>query len=318
MGLQRRSGVADFFARFPSDDACLEHVFATKWGTHSACPQCGQLGSWRRIRGTKKWRHSCRKHLSPLKDTIFYRSNLSLMAWFYALLLFANSSTGMRSSFIRRQLGLGHRSAIRVCGMIRVHMATMPRPAMLGGIGKTVHIDEAYLRFLIDHENGARAPAIVVGIACEGQVICCKVPDRKAATLIPLIKSKVVAGSTIITDMHLAYSKLAEHGYTHIRINHSKAFHDFNGNTNNKIEVFWATVKRTMRSYRQISPDKFWTFLAEIEFRYNRRHNRGANFEELISTFNPISLTDQNALRERFEWLPSRQPTADGDKPPSS
>ena len=49
------------------------------------------------------------------------------MAWFYALLLFANSSSGVRTSFVRKQLGLGHRSSFRLCRMIRVHMATDAR-----------------------------------------------------------------------------------------------------------------------------------------------------------------------------------------------
>lgn len=237
-----------------------------------------------------------------------YRSNLSLMAWFYAFFLFANSSSGMRSSFVRKQLGLGHRSAFRLCHQVRIHMATMPRPNRLGGTGKSVQIDEAALRYLVNPEGRANQTAIVLGLSCDGETISTIVPDRRARTLIPLIRKLVVPGSTIITDMHKAYSSLGQNGYDHIRINHSVAFHDFQGNTTNAIEVYWASVRRSLRGYRQVSPENLWTYLAEIEFRYNRRHRHDTAFEDLISHFESCLPAREDKWRSRFEWQPDRQP----------
>ena len=298
----RAFGIAQFFERFPDEDACLEHIFACRWGDHSPCPRCEQLGSWRRIRGTKKWRHSCGRHVSVLKGTIFYRSNLPMMAWFYGLLLFANATAGMRTGFIRKQLGLGLRGAFRLCRMIRVHMATMPRPVRLGGTGKRVHVDEVHLRYLVDREGGPHRSAIVMGIECDGEVICGIVPDRRAETLVPILVSRVAAGSIIVTDMLGAYARLEKHGFEHIRINHSVAFHDFQGNTNNRIEAFWATVRRSLRSYRQVSAENLWLYLAEIEFRYNRRHVRDTGFIDLITRFESYDPNCEDIWRSRYDW----------------
>lgn len=233
---------------------------------------------------------------------MFYRSNLSLMAWFYALLLFANASAGVRSGFIRKQLGLGHKGAFRLCHMIRTHMATMPRPAMLGGPGKTVHIDELHLRYLAMPASDVRGSAIVLGMACEGEVLCGIIPDRRAETIIPIVLSRVSPGSTIVSDNHGAYNGLQRHGFKHIQINHSLAFHDFRGNTNNAIEAYWATVRRTLNGYRQVSPDNLWTYLAEIEFRYNRRHRKQTAFDELVSYFSPYGPALEPEWRRRFDW----------------
>jgi len=60
-----------------------------------------------------------------LKGTAFFRSNLSLMASFYALLLFCNSSSGVRSAFIRKQLGISLKGAHRLCNTIRLHMVSI-------------------------------------------------------------------------------------------------------------------------------------------------------------------------------------------------
>lgn len=107
--------------------------------------------------------------------------------------------------------------------------------------------------------------------------------------------------------MHLAYRQLEQLGYSHIRINHSIAFHDFNGTTNNEIEAFWATVKRYLRSYRQVSRDNLWAYLAEIEFHYNRRHSKHLVFDELISNFPSQNSDNQMHWRARYEWHRSHE-----------
>jgi transposase-like protein len=207
------------------------------------------------------------------------------MAWFYAFFLFSNSSIGMRAGFIRRQLGIGHNSSHRLCRMIRVHMAAMARPDKLGGEGKTVHIDEVQLRYIASATGKPNDAVIVFGLASEGRVLSAIVPDRKARTLIPEIVARVVPGSKVVTDMLSGYRKLANYGFDHVQINHSVAFHDFRGHSNNEIEAYWSTVRRMLRSARQVSRAHMWTFLAEIEFKYNRRHIKNTIFEEIISSF---------------------------------
>lgn len=225
------------------------------------------------------------------------------MAWFYGLFLFANASAGIRTGFVRKHLGLGHNSSVRLCRLIRIHMASMPRAGIFGGDDKIVHIDEVYLRFLRPQSGGKHTAAIVLGMACDGKVMCGIVPDRRAKTLMPLILDRVQAGSTIVTDMHKAYLGLERHGYRHIRIDHSRAFHDFKGNTNNEIEVFWASVRRNLRLYQQTSVKHLWTYLAEIEFHYNRRHSPHSKFDDLITRFQPFSEQSEAAWHSRFDWV---------------
>ncbi len=302
MAAKKVFGVAQFFERFPDEEACLQHIFDVRFGTHTPCPSCGDLGPWSRIKNTKKWRHACGKQISPLKDTVMYRSNLSLMAWFYAILLFSNTSIGMRAGFIRKQLGIGHNSSYRLCHLVRAHMASMSRAEMLGGEGKAVHIDELSLRHIAYGGGGRNESVIVLGFACEGQVISAIVPDRTSKTLIPHIVARVRPGSTIVTDMLSGYYKLAQAGFDHVRINHSVAFHDFHGHTNNEIEAYWSTVRRMFRASRQVSRENAWSFLAEIEYKYNRRRSKESIFEELISTFPRHDSESLPVLRARYDW----------------
>ena len=297
------TSVAEFFERFPNEQACLAHVFETRFGNHSPCPRCGEVGRWTPIKGTKKYQHCCRQHISILQGTAFYRSNLSLMAWFYALLLFANSSTGMRSSFLRRHIGIGVKSANRMGNVIRTHMAAFEPQRMIGGPDKLVHIDEA----IVGHVVGGirQSPHIVMGMACDGEVLSGLLPDRTLTTVNAAITRHVRPGSILVTDCHLAYSGLERNGWEHIPINHARAFHNFAGMTNNPIEVYWSVLKRALRMYGKFAPHNLWRFLAEIQFRYNRRRATKSPFLELVGAFPQIGPHQVERLRHTFDWSTS-------------
>jgi transposase-like protein len=109
-------------------------------------------------------------------------------------------------------------------------------------------------------------------------------------------------GSKVVTDMLSGYRKLGKYGFDHIQINHSVAFHDFRGNSNNHIEAYWSTVRRMLRSARQVSRSHMWTFLAEIEFKYNRRDAKEAIFDEMISEFPDIDGENIKILERKFDW----------------
>lgn len=181
-------------------------------------------------------------------------------------------------------------------------MASMARPDMLGGVGKTVHVDEVHLRYIANNAGGPNDAVIVFGLASEGKVLSGIVPDRKSGTLIPHIVARVLPGSKVVTDMLSGYRGLSRYGFEHVQINHSVAFHDFRGHSTNDIEAYWSTVRRMLRSARQVSRAHMWTFLAEIEFKYNRRHIKHTVFEELISRFPPYGFGSNRMLEARFDW----------------
>lgn len=231
-----------------------------------------------------------------------YRSNLSLMAWFYAMLLFANSSTGMRGSFLRRQLGLGLRSSARLSNRIRLHMAACERPEQLGGPGKTVYVDETLVRYGVLPDQSRPSAVIVMGLACEGQVLSGIIPDRRRTTVLPVIQRLVRPGSTIVTDGHASYKRLARAGWRHKVVNHSVWFSDFAGTDMNDIETYWRVLKRTFSSYRRINFDNLWLYLAEVEFRYNLRRSPIGVFEHLIGQFPIVGNDEAGAINARYCW----------------
>lgn len=296
------TGLLEFCRRFPDEDACLHLIFQMKFGNHTPCPYCNTIGRWSKVRGAKKYFHSCRKHISPLKETAFYRSNKSLTSYFYALLLYSNCANGVRSSFLRKQLGIHCKSSHRLCNRIRLHMATYDRPQKLGGPGKLVEVDEVLLRHVWAKGDQQHQATIVMGMACGGMVLSGIIADRKRQSLHSNILKYVEKGSTIVTDDWAAYRGLEQLGFKHVSVNHSRGFFNERGFSTCEIDSYWAVVRRAMRGYRQAAPRNLWMYLAEIECRYNSRHDRSALFESLISHWPALTPETMVEFERRFDW----------------
>ena len=100
------------------------------------------------------------------------------------------------------------------------------------------------------------------------------VPDRTAATLVPLIEEYVEEGSWIWSDEWGACNRLSERGYTHETVNHSECFVDpVTGANTQKIENRWKECKLWLKGVRK--PNHLvQTHLDELSWRMNNVNNQ--------------------------------------------
>lgn len=147
-----------FLAKFPDSDACLEHIFATRFGAHYPCPGCGSAQGWYRIGKSTAYAPRCcfRQRVYPLSGTLFAHSNVPLHKWFYAILHFCNAGAGLSANFLAIQLGISGKAATRMADRIRRHMHAIDADLRIGGDGVRVLVDETKLRNVIDPVKGAR------------------------------------------------------------------------------------------------------------------------------------------------------------------
>ena len=104
-----------------------------------------------------------------------------------------------------------------------------------------IEVDESYFggKRKGKRGRGAAGKVPVFGILKrQGRVYTKIVPDVKSATLIPIIKQKVVPDSIVYTDSWHSYNVLDVSDFHHVRINHSKLFAE-GRNHINRIENFW-------------------------------------------------------------------------------
>jgi len=187
-----------------------------------------------------------------------------------------------------RHLDINRRTTDRIYRIIRAKIADFAETTQTIFTGE-VELDESYFGGKRKYERGrsTKQKVPVFGILKRnGQVYTQIVPDVSRATLMRIIRTKVVPESVIYTDSWRSYDGLIIDGYRHYRINHSQEFAHGKRNHINGIESFWSYAKRKLVKHYGIPPQRFYFYLKEMEFRFNYRHRRNlAKFiEEIVKS----------------------------------
>lgn len=283
--------VTDFFRRFPTDDACLDHLMQVRYGDHADCPKCGKEDALYRLKKLPAYACSrCGHHVHPMVGTPFERSRTPLQKWFYALYLFTTTRHGVAAKELQRQLGVTYKTAWRMGHEIRKYMGRVDGDGTLSG---HVELDEAFIGGRIkgrkkDGITGRGAKKIVVFGMVErgGEIIARVVKTAGRKDLFPLISNYVAPGTRISTDEWPAYKTLPALGYTHKTVRHG-AKEYARGNTHvNTLEGFWAILKRSIRgTHIHVSRKHLQKYLVEFEFRFNRRETPHRMLHDLLASF---------------------------------
>jgi transposase len=263
-----RYTLKDFKTEYPDDQACLLAVLDNRYGT--TCPRCGVIGvKWHPINGRKGFVCSeCDRHVYPLADTIFRKSETSLWNWFYAIFQFSVSKNGVSAKELERTLGVTYKTAWRMCRQIRKLMEDEGDP-----LTGEVEIDETYIGGRHKRSAGYGKKSVVFGmVERNGVVKSAHVKSNGSRVLLPVIIREVTPRATIHSDEYIAYKKLPKHGYSHTTVNHSKLEYVRGEAHTNTIEGYWSQLKRSIDgTYHSVSPKYLQQYLNEFSFRYNLR-----------------------------------------------
>jgi len=284
--------IAQFFKRFPTGDACLKHLFDIRFGHDHTCPKCDRVSKWFKIKAERAFScQFCGHHIHPTVGTIFEKSRTSLQLWFYAIFMFTTTRNGVAAKELQRQLGVTYKTAWRMAGLIREHMAMVDGDAKLGGVWEMVQIDETMVGGVRSGKRGrgAYGKTTILGMMDEDEVITKVVPNVKRVSIMPHIEAHVEKGSFVATDELRSYAHLGGEGYYHVSVNHgAKEYVGPMGATVNGLEGFWAQLKRTINgTHIHVSGKHLWKYAKEAEYRFNRRNSPERMLDELLSTFLP-------------------------------
>ena len=142
----------------------------------------------------------------------------------------------------------------------------------IGGVGKTVEIDESKFGKMKYHKGRKIEGQWVFGGICreDKTMFLYTVEKRDKSHLIPIIKSRIAEGTTIISDCWATYKCLEDEGFKHLTVNHSYNFVDPTtlAHTQN-IENLWWQIKRQLpETYSR--HDQLYLHLSEYMWRILR------------------------------------------------
>lgn len=285
--------VREFFKRFPDDEACLDHIFAVRFGERHVCKACGAESSFHRMSKRRAWAcAACGDHIYPTAGTIFQDTRTPLQVWFYAIYLFVTTRHGVSGKELQRQLGVTYKTAWRIGHKIREQMEKHDFKGFLGG---HVEADETFVGGkAVGMGSGYKGnKTIVMGMKeRNGPVRATVVEDVSQESLKKVILENVEVGSAVSTDELRSYNLLESEGYEHGRVNHAAKqwarFDPARGDTycTNEIEGFWRMLKVSIRStHIHVSPQHMQKYINEFTFRTNYRGEVNRMFDRLIAAF---------------------------------
>jgi transposase-like protein len=286
-----RLTVGEFFARFPDDEACLNHIMEVRYGIRHVCNACGVEGTFHRLTGRRAFScASCGHHVYPTAGTVFQDTRTPLRVWFYAVYLFVTTRHGVSGKELQRTLGVTYKTAWRMGQQIRILMAKADGFEMLKG---HVEIDEAYIGGVRHGFGpGPGGKTVIMGIVERGgRTVAKTVPNLRMDSVRPFIYENIKAGSAVSTDEAPIYDLLKNAGYDHKAVNHSKKqWRKFNYRRDeyhhtNSIESFWKLFKSSIRgTHIHVSEKYMDRYLKEFTFRSNHRQMANAMFDLLIAS----------------------------------
>jgi transposase-like protein len=237
-------------------------------------------------------------------NTIFGDTHLPLEKWFLATLLLVEARKGMSANQLKRTIGVSYKTAWYLCHRIRAAMATAERPLLSG----TVELDETYVG---GRERGGKRgrgtdKEIVLGIRQrQGDLRFFHVEDVKSGTLAKYVQEHVSGMvDVIVTDDSSSYPRALDDAapplFGNMRSKHKTVKHsageyvsgDIHTNT---VENAFSLLKRgIIGSWHKVSAKHLMRYLAEMEFRFNRRKRSDLFIDTLrhMVTADPLSFAE--------------------------
>lgn len=276
----------EFDARFPDDDACLDHLMLVRYGRRFECQKCAKTATYYRVKGRRSYECEwCANQVYPTAGTPFENTRTSLKDWFFVMFLFCASRNGVAAKEVQRQIGVTYKTAWRMCRLIRQYMGYVDGDHPIGGPqGGAVEIDKAFVGGV--DKQGQDDKKVVLGmLERNGDVIAKHIADRSARSVEPVVLTHVKPGSRVMTDEAGVFRALHA-DYAVQTVNHRKGEYVRGDVHVNALEGFWANVKRGISgTYVHVSAQHFQKYLWEFEFRHNMRHCQHLMLDTLLLAF---------------------------------
>lgn len=272
--------LTDLTQMFTTDEQCRALLKKLRWPYGVECLRCKGKRVFD-VETQKKFECvECGYQFSVLTQTIFHDTHLPLETWFMAVLLLCEARKGMSANQVKRTLGVSYKTAWYLCHRIRAAMKEADRP-MLDG---TVEMDETYIGGRQHRGRGWNKPdnnkEVVIGIRQRGgELRFFHAEDAKSGTLARYIQESVSADvEVMVTDELPAYPKAmitaGVKGSKHKTIRHrDKVYVDGDVHTNTVENAFSLLKRGIVGTWHKISAKHLPAYLAEMEFRFNRRKN---------------------------------------------
>lgn len=286
---QKGLSLTDFMAQYGDEQQCRSFIFQVRWPKGFCCPECG-YDKFCEIKSRKCFQcNRCHHQTSLLSGTIYEQTKLPLSKWFLASYLLTQHKNGLSALTLSRQLGVSHNTAWSVKHKLMQVMLERERSQPLSG---RVEMDDAYWGG--EKQGGKRGrgsenktPFVAaVETTEEGQPVRMKMHKVKGFRKEEIKhwgQQQLEKDSHVVTDGLWAFKGLQDAGIKHEAIVTGGGRKSVELLAFHWINTLLGNVKSAMQgTYHAIQSKHLPRYLAEFEYRFNRRFKLDAIVTRLV------------------------------------
>lgn len=279
----------DAFDRlYGTEEKCRAAIFAWRWPDGFVCPGCGGR-SYSLIRTRALYQCStCLRQTSLTAGTIFAATKLGLRVWFRALYHLTQTKGGISSLELGRRLGVTQTTAWKIKHKLMQVMMERDAGKRLAG---RIEMDDAYLggeRSGGKRGRGApgKTPIIAaVETTSDGHPVRLKlrrVNGFRRHEIERLAGHCLAPGSTVVSDGLDCFTAVTAAGCVHQPIRTGSGRKSAAHPAFKWVNTTLGNIKAALTgTYRAIRAKHVPRYLAEFEYRFNRRYDLAAMIPRL-------------------------------------
>lgn len=277
---QKGMSEVQFDDLYGTDSLCHAALVAWRWPDGFACPRCGGRAHCIVKRGRRSLYqcNACRRQTSITAGTIFASSKLPLRLWFKAIYLVTQSKKGISSLELGRRLGVTQTTAWILKHKLAQVMIERNATKRLKG---QVQMDDAYIGGARPGRRGrgaaGKTPFVAaVAVSSEGkpdQIILRRVVGFRKTAIGKLARKVLDTKVHVLSDALACFTAVAEAGCAHAAIKTGSGPKAAKKSEFKWINTILGNIKAAMvGTYRAVRTKHVPRYLAEFEYRFNRRY----------------------------------------------
>jgi transposase-like protein len=285
---QKGLSETEFEQLYGTEAKCRAVVIAMRWPDGFQCPACGGRAYCEvKTRGLFQC-SDCRRQTSPIAGTIFGSTHVALRLWFRAMYHLTQSKQGISSIELGRRLGVTQTTAWKIKHKLAQVMMERDAPKQLSG---RVEMDDAYVGG--ERRGGKRGrgaagktPFVAaVQTTPEGKPV--RLHLRRVArfcshSITEFARRSLDPACEVVSDGLACFGAVTDVGCTHQVIKTGSGAAGVRTPAFKWVNTALGNIKCAMLgTYRAINEKHVPRYLAEFEYRYNRRYDLAAMIPRL-------------------------------------
>ena len=284
---QKGLSLQSFFEQYGSEEQCEQILYRLRWPQGFVCPECGNTTGCA-LHSRKIFQcHKCHHQTSLTAGTMFHGTKLALSKWFLAIYLLTQHKQSISALQLSRDLGVKYDTAWRMKHKL---MQVMLERGRQDTLGDRIEIDDAYLGGEMPGRRGRGARHKTPFIAAvettqDGRPMKLhlrRVGGFRQREIARYASTSLVPGSIVFSDGLSCFTAVKTAGCLHVPIVIGGGRKAAQHPTFKWVNTLLGNVKTALTgTFHAIREKHVPRYLAEFEYRFNRRFDLPAMIERL-------------------------------------